>query len=70
MQPLIDPNIKYVEEKKKTIKEINDIEVKKLEEKYEWEEVDTNWWPAILVFVGHVDSGKSTTIGKLMELTG
>jgi len=42
VQPLIDPNIKYVEEKKKTIKEINDIEVKKLEEKYEWEEVDTN----------------------------
>jgi len=62
--------VKYLEEKKKVIKEINEIEVKKLEEKYAWADVDTERRPATLVFVGHVDAGKSTIIGKLMELTG
>lgn len=67
---MIDPNVKYVEEKKRILKEINEIEVKKLEEKYIWSEIDTERKPATLVFVGHVDAGKSTIIGKLMELTG
>lgn len=34
------------------------------------EEVDTTRQPASMVFIGHVDAGKSTICGNLMFLTG
>lgn len=61
---------KVIEEKKVAPKEVKEIALNKLEEKYKWAEIDWAWLPASIVFVGHVDSGKSTTCGKLLTLLG
>lgn len=59
-----------MEEQKAAPKELKEIAFSKLEEKYIWTEVDRSRMPASIVFVGHVDSGKSTTCGKLLTLLG
>jgi len=58
-----------VEEKKKTVRK--DVDESKLkEDAVNLVEVDESRAPASLVFVGHVDAGKSTICGNLMLLTG
>jgi len=48
-----------------------DVDVEKLtEDTANIVEVDTSRHPASLVFIGHVDAGKSTICGNLMFLTG
>jgi GTPase len=71
---------KLVEKKIKTGKNEGDINVQqkkapkvnyvKVTESSEIVSVDENKEPTSLVFIGHVDVGKSTICGNLMLLTG
>lgn len=61
------------EEKKRQAakpKQITDLSREALEEKQTWVPVDKNRQPGSLVFIGHVDVGKSTICGNLMYLSG
>lgn len=61
------------EEKKRQAakpKQITDLSREQLEEKQTWIAVDKNRQPGSLVFIGHVDVGKSTICGNLMYLSG
>lgn len=53
---------------KKKVKEVRDKEV--IVEEENIVEVDETRQPASLVFIGHVDAGKSTISGQLMYLMG
>lgn len=50
------------------VKTVKDITVKVDEEKLK--EVDINRVPASIVFMGHVDAGKSTICGQIMYKMG
>jgi peptide chain release factor subunit 3 len=57
---------KTTEKKKRIPKEEKDVDV----ENYELVDVDETRQPASLVFIGHVDAGKSTICGGLMYYSG
>ncbi len=62
-----DGVVKNKEEKKKVVRD-KEIDFSKLTE--EIVDVDETRQPASLVFIGHVDAGKSTICGNLMYLLG
>jgi peptide chain release factor subunit 3 len=51
-------------------KENKDIDVDDMVEAKDITEVDETRQPASLIFIGHVDAGKSTICGNVMYLTG
>ncbi len=58
---------KTVAKKKEKVK---DIDIDDLPEAKDYTEVDETRAPASLIFIGHVDAGKSTICGQIMLQTG
>ena len=61
---------KVVEEKIKVKRKFVDVKTSDIENKQLFVDVDRTRQPASLVFIGHVDVGKSTICGNLMISTG
>jgi len=64
-----DPEQEAKKEEFKKAKVVKDIVIKE-EDDAELVEVDETRKPCSLIFIGHVDAGKSTICGNLMQLMG
>lgn len=60
----------YKHEKLITLKEAQEYEAKNFKEGQDMVKVDTDRESANIVFIGHVDAGKSTLSGRILKNTG